>query len=180
MAVVVLDLGHTGRTGGRPGATSGALRESSIVRRYVAHAADMLESRGHTVELAGAGSYRSRQAAAKRAGAAAWVSCHVNAGWKEGYRGAVFVEKHALGGDRLAQCLADEIRELTGSSRIWQTSTDDWTRNAHGLISGTGSIPAVVYEPVFIDSPDHEHLCEAPEQIGDALACGLIAFLATL
>jgi hypothetical protein len=38
----------------------------------------------------------------------------------------------------------------------------------------------VVYEPVFLDAPHHRDLCEAPELIGDAIACGLIAFLGSL
>lgn len=177
MAVVMLDLGHTGRTGGRKGAEFDVLRESEIVREYVTFSARVLERAGVTVEILGHGSYGSRQRYAARAGASAYVSCHVNAGWKPGYRGAVFSRAAALGGRRLAVCLGEEIKALTGSHRLWQTSQEDWTRNADSLIAQTGRVPAVVYEPVYIDNPAHRDLCDHPKQIGAALAAGLLAFL---
>jgi len=171
MSTIVLDMGHTGHTGGRPGATHGALSEASIVRRYVCRAADVLEAAGHTVEIIGAGAYSSRQSYSS--GASAYVACHVNAGWKPGYRGAVFTLPTGGG---LAAELATEIEALTGSSRVWDVMRAGWTRHAWALIA-SALCPAVVYEPVFIDCPAHLDLCQAPDQIGEALAAGLIAYL---
>lgn len=177
--VVVFDLGHTGRTGGRKGAEFEGMREVSIVRRYVARAADLLEEQGVTVEICGFGSYSSRQSLTARRGASAYVSCHVNAGWSNGKGPAVFHTASALGGRRLAVCLRDELDEMAGSCRIWQTTHEDWTRNAHALINTaqTGRVPAVVFEPVFIDAPHHRDFCEQPNQIGETLAAGLLVFL---
>lgn len=177
MAVVMLDLGHTGRTGGRKGAESGPFRESEIVREYAAFASRVLERAGVAVEILGHGSYGSRQRYAAKAGASAYVALHVNAGWQPGYRGAAFSQLNALGGRQLAVCLGHEIENLTGSHRLWQTSQDDWTRNADSLINQTGRVPAVVFEPVYIDNPAHRDLLEDPKQIGAALAAGLLAFL---
>jgi len=90
----------------------------------------------------------------------------------------VFHQTSALGGRRLAVCLRDELAAMAGQCRIWQTSPDDWTIHAHSLIQGTGRIPAVVFEPVFIDAPHHAEFLDAHDtQIGDALAAGLLAFL---
>lgn len=174
---MLLDLGHTGRTGGRKGAESDGLRESEIVREYVTFAARVLERAGVRVEIMGHGNYGSRQRYAAKAGAQAFVACHVNAGWQPGYRGAVFSQTGALGGRQLAVALGHQIEALTGSHRIWQTSQDDWTRNADSLINQTGRVPAVVFEPVYIDNPAHRDLCEDPRQIGAALAAGLLDFL---
>lgn len=187
MRRVHLCLGHTGSTdseGGRPGAAHeapgwGTFDEVEIVRAYAMCAASILELHGVGVEIDGVGSYRSRQRRASQSGALAYVDCHVNKGWRETWpvRGAVFHTPHALGGTRLAKELAGALAPVVGGAKVWETSPDDWRRNAHSNLVSTGRAPAVVYEPAFLDCPDHWHVLNDPRQIGRALASGLLAFL---
>ena len=180
---VHLCLGHTGATQGRPGAVhvtpeGERFDEVKIVRAYAVHAAELLESAGLVVELDGAGSYRSRQRRAAHYGSP-YIDCHVNAGWREGWavRGSVFHAPHALGGARLATQLAEHLAPLVGGAKVWDTSPDDWRRHAHSNVMSTGRAPAVVFEPAFLDCPDHWPVLREPEQIGAVLAAGVLAFL---
>ncbi len=178
MPLVVLDLGHTGGTHGRPGAEFGGRRETSIVRRYAIEAADRLEAAGCVVDLAGQGTYGRRQRHAALDHARAWVSCHVNAGWRDGYGPSVYFERGGLGGSQLAGHVAAAMIAEMGRCRTWAASQDDWTRRAHSLIAQTGRVPAIVFEPAFIDGPaDHLDLLDDPSRLGVLLSAGILEFL---
>ena len=180
MARVCLDLGHTGGTGGRPGAEYGGRFETLIVRRYAIEAAEQLEAAGHTVDIAGQGTYSSRQHRAVRDGAGVYVACHVNAGYRPGYGPAVFHPAHGLGSITLAGHLAHHIEQTLGRCRVWATTPDDWTKRAHSLTvhAQAGLCAAVVYEPCFIDGPGpHLALLDNPKRLGGMLSAGILDFV---
>ena len=180
MSRVVLDLGHHGLTGGRPGAEHGDRREVAIVRRYTIAAADHLEAAGVAVDFAGQGRYSSRQAQAARDKAAAYVACHVNAAWRNGFGASVYHSKDAASGGLLAYHLASHLRRALGQCRTWPTSPDDWTKNAHSLVwrAQSEGVAAVVYEPAFIDGPAEQlALLDDPGRLGGCLAAGILDYL---
>ena len=183
MKRVRFDLGHTGKTrsGSRNlGAVHTGFHEVRIVRAYVASTCSILEAHGIIAEIDGVGRYSRRQSRATVAEVDAFMPCHVNAGWQPGYRGAAFYKPESHSSEQLAGHCVRAIAELTGSGRKWKTSADDWTKRAHSLVAYTGGgVPAVVFEPVFVDCPDHKHLLENPRLIGEALARAVLDFLDT-
>ena len=183
MRRVRFDLGHTGKTrsGSRNlGAIHSGFHEARIVRAYVAAACSVLEAHDVVAEIDGVGPYARRQSRATVHEVDAYIACHVNAGWQPGYKGAAFYKPESHSSEQLAVHCVKAIAEISGSGRKWKTSADGWTKRAHSLMVYTGGgIPAVVFEPVFVDCPDHRHLLENPRLIGEALACAVLDFLDT-
>lgn len=178
-ALVVLDLGHVGRTGGNPPARSAALREDALVLAYVAHAYRVLVEAGCTVEIAGAGAYPARRRAARDAGASAYVACHVNAGTGVDYGCLLHSGEERAGALSRAVALtlrdgAPELRRIvTGAAGV-----GGWSVATLQLISGAGC-PGLLFEPGSIDRPEHAPLWtpDGLRRVGEALARGVLAWL---
>ena len=179
MGHVVLDLGHVGETGGRPPAKHGPFREDECVVRYAAVAYKHLVQAGHAVSIAGAGLYANRRAMASY-GADLYVACHANMGGDD--YGLVLHDHRSTLGARTAGIIAESLLQEWGGTvskvKALPTRNDDWTSNAHSLISSIYRSPrchAVVFEPGFLDSDRHRIMWsdEGLNRIGIALARGI-------
>jgi len=174
MRPVVLDLGHTGT--GRPPATHAGLSERRLVWRYATACALELDREGAEALLAGWGSYRIRQAYAKRHDIPL-VACHANIGWRPEWpvRGSIFYRP--TGESRaLAVALGEHLGPIAGGVKLWRVDRATWP-GPHALLEHVDT--GVVYEPGFLDCPGHAHLWQGdgPELLGQALADGLLDFL---
>ena len=172
MRRAVLDLGHTGLTGGKPPARAGGLCERRVLWRYGIELALELDLAGWVVEIAGAGTYRSRQLAAH--GADVYLALHVNAGWRPEWspRGALF---HTPEASAIAEALSVPIADQAGGCRLYDISRTGWAHGPRALTRWLGGVPGVVVEPGFIDCPEHAHMWQAggPVRLGGALGRAL-------
>jgi N-acetylmuramoyl-L-alanine amidase len=191
MSLVLFDQGHTGKTGGKVGATWLDLREDLLVSTYTAHAVHKLRSIGHDAAYSGPGPYKVRQARSKTYGASIYLACHVNSGASalrdagNARRHTIFYDYHASdrGGKGLASSIANACAQAFPTEaenwRIRECKPNHWTSNAHFLIAETGNASAVTLEPGFIDEPEHQHLWTdwGLERLGVAIAAGVQAHL---
>lgn len=178
-ALIVLDLGHVGRTSGKPPAIGLGHREDVCVVQYAAACARVLLEAGCTVELAGAGAYPARRRAARDAGASAYLNLHCNAGG--GDYGLVLHSDGDRAG-RLSREVASALRSALPEVRRWlaePAGPPRWSDATLSLVSGT-ACPALVVEPGFLDRPEHRPLWtpDGLRRVGEALATGVIAWLA--
>lgn len=188
MALVALDLGHVGRTGGRAAASIDGVREDLIVVRYAMIAAGMIMAAGHEVAILGHDRYRDRALWAAR-NSDVYVACHANAG--AGTYGLVLHDHRSRYGRDCADQIAGELEMewpgvLSGARVVAARESDSdgydhWTAAAFSLISPVypGRPCGVVYEPGFIDQIHHAEMWtnDGLDRIGRALARGVLAFL---
>lgn len=180
--IVILDRGHGQKPDGfDPGVCYGGLREVDLSSAYITHAAGLLTAAGHTVHLLDTGSYNDRHRKALQlvgASRGIYIQCHVNAG--RGTYGLVMHDRRSKDGARAASTLGAALKALPGISRPEAWPIDAKTRG-FSCIDGIWAAPkmcGVVYEPGFIDSPEHAGLwtSEGLRAVGEALAAGVGAF----
>ena len=184
-------------------------REAELTPFYVAPASRALALTGHLVVLETFGEYPDRHARAAELASrfpglrVAYVACHINAGG--GRSGSAFYDGRSGGGARLARGLADELGELdelhggfafpsyadpqpgagAGENEWRGDASKHWTWGAWstiaGIYDGPANLSGVCVEPWFLDNPSHRPLAtgEGAERVGEALARGLSAWLAT-
>jgi len=197
LPLVLFDHGHAGRTGGRPPAFWEGLDEARLSLAYGTAAIDRLRATGkYDATWAGSGTYRERQERAHHQGAVAFINCHCNAGASV-LRDAGNPRNHTTYFDfrsgqhgRTGRLLANHLTQACSKAFPWPDTHDGrwrareskpnhWTQNAYYLVRFAGRVPAVVFEPGFLDEPEHQSLWTpwGLEQLGHALADGIIAFL---
>jgi len=203
MNLALFDIQHVGRPS-RPGDLGAACdldgdgvvepdeREVALVRQYVAEARTRLEAAGVRVVVLEHGEYRERHAQAgeeaRGARRAAYVACHVNAGGGD-YGLVVFDGRSVLGralADRLCEALVMRCRPpLTRAVTSWTASASDaspypraWSC-IQGIYRGPAGLSGCLYEPFFLDRPDHAALAteDGLRRVGAALAAGVLAHL---
>lgn len=179
--LIVLDLGHVGRTGGNPPARGRNVREDVLVCRYAAIAAAGLLEAGVSVEIAGSGAYPARRRAARDAGCSLYVACHVNAGTAVDYGLVLHSGGDAAG--RASRAIAGALKQECPELRrliAGEAGIGGWSAATLTLISGVGC-PGVLYEPGSLDRPEHDALWTASglARVGAALSGGILAWLGT-
>lgn len=85
-----------------------------------------------------------------------YVALHMNAGGGD-YSAAFYDHRTRKGqGDALAGAISRATQEEIGvEGRAISAKPGDWTRNAYATIDGV-SCPAVCWEPLFLDNPNHQ------------------------
>ena len=89
-------------------------------------------------------------------------------------------------GAAAALYIKDALGKIDGleSSKTLQAQPSDWTSNAFNTIDGiyAGRGCGLCLEPFFIDAKQHSHLMsdEGLEQVGNAIAVGVDAWIASL
>ena len=188
MLRVVLDVGHTLASGGRPPARHGDLLEHRLAMAYAVHAFEALEQAGAAVGLVAAGRYRTRQDLGTQI-ADAYIACHINAGG--GTYGLCLYDQRSRQGRALAERVASSMslawvpRTISSARHAAAMPEDDrgvrhWTANALELIKHVypGRACGLVYEPGFLDNPDHQLLWtpDGLREVGHVLARGVLAW----
>ncbi|MCA9712120.1 MAG: N-acetylmuramoyl-L-alanine amidase, partial [Myxococcales bacterium] len=196
MALVVLDLQHLGRGGRHEGDMGAAAdldgdgrtecheREALLALGYLTAAGLELNRRGHQVIVLSQGEYPDRQALAVELALeastlrrrAVYVACHINAG--KGNYGLVLHDRRAAKGAAVAAAVAEQLAGLPEIPRaLTKAAVGEWGRAApciEGAWTHGELLPAIVFEPCFIDQPAHAALLspEGLQRIGRALAEG--------
>ena len=151
-------------------------REAMLTGLMALAAEARLIELGHEVVPMSDGHYHERHERANARGADAYIALHLNAG--HGDYGAVFHDYRSLRGPGLAESIAgvlsdtaDELKRV----RVIDARPTDWTANAYRCISGLAAPIGIVYEPCFMDSPDHAPLLleQGQRRLGNALAVGI-------
>lgn len=184
--IIILDRGH-GQKGRSdpfdPGATRENLREVDLTAAYIRTAAARLTAAGHDVRLITTGHYSARHVeacglAGDRPGL--YVQCHVNAGG--GRYGLVEHDARSKAGQRAATALALALTAVPGITggkvAALASGQRGWV-----CIDGIWDAPkmcGLIYEPGFIDAPQHAELWTAQglARIGEALASGIERYAA--
>ena len=185
--IVVLDIGH-GVKPGRPydpGATNGLLREVDLARAYADHAAIILSAAGLTVHRVDSGPYSDRHRRVCNVvmtSPGLYVQCHVNAGG--GRYGLVEYDSRSSAGLRAAAVLAHALTALPEASAGKTVGLSSGERG-FTCISGIWPAPkmcGLIYEPGFIDTPQHAALwtAEGLQRVGRVLAAGVLDYARTL
>lgn len=180
MSLIDFDIGHMGNTGGREGARHFGLREEDLALDFALHAAELLRSRGHEVQLWTSRRYRARQMAARNARSDAYVAVHVNVDPRYKPDDAYGLVLYR-GRPDLARAIEKRLEALDEIPRValLRATQDDWTRHAYALTEHLGTIPNAVFEPGLLNAPEHAPLwtTEGRRRLGKVLADGLTDFL---
>jgi len=193
MAMVILDRQHIGKPN-KPddlGAYSELSQEyeAHMVGRYLLETEWTLRKLGHRVVVLSDGHYNNRHKRAneffaREAGACIYLAGHLNAGG--GNYSAIFHDHRSAMGAAAALYIKDALGKIDGleSSKTLQAQPSDWTSNAFHTIDGiyAGRGCGLCLEPFFIDAKQHSHLMadEGLEQVGNAIAVGVDAWIASL
>ena len=191
MALICLDVGHTGKTGGKPPAQAAAttvrptLWEHRLARRMGCQISDSLEDAGHEVATLSHGTYAERQAWSVRKAAAAHVCLHFDAVPAERYA-LTMHDARSTAGAKLAQAVADEVANLyvprvLSKVKVQPAQPGDWTEGAYHLMAGlyAGKPVGLVLELGQLGQPAHEVLWTPGglEDLGRAVATGIRRWL---
>lgn len=187
-ASVVIDIGHGPGAGKPDGARFGSLVEREIVEDYVQAAIGYLVERHVAVTLRRVGPYAERNTGWQVDAADLYVACHVNAGIKPPTAnpyalGLYYRVSHAIPcADVLLgyrEHAAPNTRVVTGVC----DGTGPWgDRGAVCIREVPAHVPALVFEPGFIDHERHAHLWTSAgrERVGVGLAKGIFRALTGL
>lgn len=195
--LVVFDHGHAGRTGRKPPATytdpeSGLVmfREDVLSLAYGSHAIETLRLTGVDAVWLGPGTYEDRQRRARDMGADLAVMTHVNSGASailaagNPLRGGLFYDHRASsrGGKGAALAIKGKCSAALGGgwyAHPCKPGRTEWTAGAFSLLEHLGAVPGVVFEPGYIDAPEHfaRWTPNGLRQLGEALAFGVLDFL---
>lgn len=185
--IVILDYQHYGKPGKNDrGAFANGKYETELTWAYIEAAKQLAEAEGHEVVVLKDGWYSARH---KRAAAiaeanpdqkCAYVACHVNAGG--GDYSVCLHDYRSKGGKRLADSIRDTMTDSLGSVRrhLTKAATEtNWTNGFNtikGVFAGPGNLSGVCFEPVFIDTDEHQPFLtqDGLTLIGQTLAVGCI------
>ena len=176
MPLAVLDIQHRGKPGrwSDRGAVAFGVEEVDLTHRYALAADKELRRLGWEAAVLADGHYADRWARADAYGARVYVACHVDGGG--GDRGTVFFDARSARGPKLAEAVADALREAVPWPVLPRpTAPGD---RAFNTIHGVRAV-ALCYEPGFVDCPNEPHralLVERAEALGAALARGIAAW----
>lgn len=204
--LVILDRQHAGKPGRGPGEArpedmGAAMRtpdgrvahEADLVMEYITEARAVLEAEGAQVRVIDPltepprMSYGARQERAKwwarqsPGSKVAYVACHLNAG--HGDYAILGHDPRSQDGRAVAEHVADAL-DLTVPvlSRIRvEALTGKWARGLpciEGIYSGPANLCGMLYEPLFVDHPSHQHYIQTGglRDVGACLARGIIAW----
>lgn len=184
MATIVLERGHHGKIRDDRGATHAGFVEEVLVREYLRHTEDRLRELGHRPVIQSShpeAMYAMRQARADRYKPAAYVACHINAG--RGDYGAALYDGRSGWGAKLADHVANRLRfacpELARSLARPTLPGFERAQNVIDRIYASKTACGLVYEPGFIDRPEHFPLWTPSglRRVGIALADGIDAYV---
>lgn len=186
--LIVLDRGHGDKGAGKldPGVVAGGLREIDLTGAYISHATDILRAAGHQVVTLDSGTYDARHRLAmdlssRSPGRALYVQCHVNAGG--GRYAAAEHDARSTAGRRAAAALmdaTDDLEEIRGT-HVWALQAGDRGWVCIDDIYAAPRMCGVIFEPGFIDAPQHAPLWTPPglRRVGAALALGVQRYAST-
>lgn len=192
MSVVILSRDHVGKPGHHDMGATFDLNKNKVIEiteqeamltGYIALAAEQrLRELGHAVIPISDGWYYQRHSRANTHAMefpgekSVYVALHLNAGG--GDYGSVFHHYSSKPGRIMADYIADELStecpELT-RTKVWGAAPGGTWDNAWNTIRGVGKPIALVYEPAFMDNPDHAPLFKPGGlvRLGCALADGI-------
>lgn len=193
MAMIILDRQHIGKPNNPDdlGAYSQLSQEheAHMVGRYFLEIEWTLRKLGHRVVVISDGHYSDRHNRAnaffkKESGACLYLAGHLNAGG--GTYSAVFHDHRSAMGATASLYIKDELGKLEGlnNSKSIAAQPNDWTTHAFNTIDGiySGRGCGLCLEPFFVDAKSHSHLMtdEGLEQVGNAIAVGIDAWISSL
>lgn len=163
-------------------------REGLHILPYMLAAQRRLIGLGHRCVLLTYASYNDRTAWFHENLGDVLVHCHLNGG--KGNYGSVYHDRRSTLGRRLAESIRTQgqrLVELTDfrSFQAYDDRTPDvkkpWLYRSYSCISSAFPLRpvAVLYEPFFLDQPDHQGLLtpEGALRVGEVLADGVSAYL---
>lgn len=184
-AIIVLDPGHGGNDPGAIGRNLG-LSEKYVNMQVAECAGELLHSYGATVLYTRYGDQDldlySRAGAANNAGAAVFVSIHMNANLSPSMGGtSTYFSSNALNGqDR--QVKSSQLADYIQSSLVANLGLEDkGVRQADFVVIRETVMPAALIEAAFLSNPNEERLMitqEFRDSIARALVNGIGMFLA--
>ena len=197
MGILIIDRQHGEKA---PGTFEGGCQaivdgrriiETDLTTVYGRTIENAVAAAGHRVVWIDSGHYYNRHreanAIAKKAKSekVLYLALHVNAGG--GTYALSMYDAKSKGGKAAAGVLAASMAGLDGisKSKTVGCETIGWTRRAYhcikGIWKGPANISGVLLEPFFIDSRGGAHNDyrdgRALEQLGDAIAAGVIEYL---
>ncbi len=196
--LLILDRQHAGKGTGNMGAAydidgDGRVetweREANLTPHYIASCQRSLAAMGLPswgIDPAGAGlvaSYPQRHHNARHVarnwtgGPVGYVAAHLNAGG--GRHGLVMHDARSHGGRLLAQAIAARLATLpvlAGCKVRALHAGDRGLSCVSGIYAGPRYLSGVVFEPLFLDCPDHAaYIADGGlEQVGHLLALGFV------
>ncbi len=195
-ADVVIDAGHGGAETGAVGRNR--LAEKVINLSLAKRISELLEAQGLRVVLTRTADYRvtlySRAEVAKRLGAAALVSVHLNAepdGPSNRPGSETYYQMRSAQSRRLAGLVYEEVfATLAPLGRAWVADADagakyrpnDTGTDYYGVLRHSAGVPATLVELAFISNPVEEALVQDPavfEAMSRAVSRGVVRALTT-
>lgn len=168
---MVLDRQHAGKPGSSDqGAVfADGTTEAQHAMWQIENAVPWLRASGFQVSVYTSGHYADRNRAANVAGVDVYIACHVNAGGGH-YALTEYVADrgNVAGSKRAAEVLLRTIDDELGQKAAGPWALREGMRG-HVCI-GACSMPAVIWEPYFVEHPKHDPL------VGIRLAQGICDF----